>query len=103
MLVDVAELEESPQHVAMRVRVEADERRQHDDRAAGLVLPRDVAPARVQQRPHHLKLTVRHRVVQRRVALNARNTQVEMWANAQRDGRPAEYGWRPLFNAVKFG
>jgi len=21
-----------------------------------------------------------------------------MWANAQRDGRPAEYRWRPLFN-----
>jgi len=26
-----------------------------------------------------------------------------MWANAQRDGRPAEYRWRPLFNAGKFG
>jgi len=26
-----------------------------------------------------------------------------MGANAQRDGRPAEYGWRPLFNAAKFG
>jgi len=26
-----------------------------------------------------------------------------MWANAQRDGRSAEYGWRPLFNAAKFG
>jgi len=25
-----------------------------------------------------------------------------MWANAQRDGRSAEYRWRPLFNAVKF-
>jgi len=23
-----------------------------------------------------------------------------MWDNAQRDGRPAEYRWRPLFNAV---
>jgi len=23
--------------------------------------------------------------------------------NAQRDGRPAEYRWRPLFNAAKFG
>jgi len=23
-----------------------------------------------------------------------------MWANAQRDGRPAEYSWRPLFNAA---
>jgi len=29
--------------------------------------------------------------------------QLEMWANAQRDGRPAEYMWRPLFNAAKFG
>jgi len=27
---------------------------------------------------------------------------IEMWANAQRDGRPAEYRWRPLFNAAKF-
>jgi len=25
---------------------------------------------------------------------------LEMWANAKRDGRPAEYGWRPLFNAA---
>jgi len=23
-----------------------------------------------------------------------------MWANPQRDGRPAEYRWRPLFNAT---
>ena len=27
-------------------------------------------------------------------------TQLEMWANAQRDGRHAEYRWRPLFNAA---
>ena len=26
-----------------------------------------------------------------------------MWANAQRDGRPAKYRWHPLFNAAKFG
>jgi len=26
-----------------------------------------------------------------------------MWTNAQRDGRPAEHRWRPLFNATKFG
>ena len=26
-----------------------------------------------------------------------------MWANAQRDGRPAKYRWRTLFNAAKFG
>ena len=30
-------------------------------------------------------------------------TILEMWANAQRDGRPAEHRWRPLFNAAKFG
>ena len=24
-----------------------------------------------------------------------------MWANAQRDGRPVEYRWRPLFNPAK--
>ena len=23
-----------------------------------------------------------------------------MWANAQRDGRPAEHRWRPLFNVA---
>jgi len=23
-----------------------------------------------------------------------------MWADAQRDGRPAEYRWRPLFNTA---
>ena len=28
---------------------------------------------------------------------------LEMWAYAQHDGRPAEYRWRPLFNAAKFG
>jgi len=26
-----------------------------------------------------------------------------MWANAQRDGHPAEHRWRPLFNAARFG
>ena len=26
-----------------------------------------------------------------------------MWANAQCDGRSAEYRWRPLFNTAKFG
>jgi len=25
---------------------------------------------------------------------------IRMWANAQRDGRPAEYRCRPLFNAA---
>ena len=26
-----------------------------------------------------------------------------MWANAQRDGHPAEFRWRPLFKAATFG
>jgi len=26
-----------------------------------------------------------------------------MWADAQRDGRPGEYKWRPLINAAQFG
>ena len=25
-----------------------------------------------------------------------------MWANAQRDGRPVEYRWHPVFNAAQF-
>jgi len=28
---------------------------------------------------------------------------LEMWANAQPDGRPAKCRWRPLFNAAKLG
>jgi len=28
---------------------------------------------------------------------------LEMWANAQHDGRPAEHRWRLLFKAAKFG
>jgi len=33
------------------------------------------------------------------VAVRVKN-RLEMWANAQRDGRPAEYRWRPLFKAA---
>jgi len=29
--------------------------------------------------------------------------QTRMWANAQRDSRPTEYRFHPLFNAAKFG
>ena len=32
--------------------------------------------------------------------LKQRMLQLEMWANAQSDGHPAEYRWRPLFNAA---
>ena len=31
----------------------------------------------------------------------SKQVRLEMWANAQFDGRPAEYRWRPLFNAAK--
>jgi len=39
----------------------------------------------------------------RRETMTEQQKQLEMWANAQRDGRPAEYRYRPLFNAAKFG
>jgi len=31
------------------------------------------------------------------------SVKTRMWANAQRHGHPAEYRWRPLFNAARFG
>jgi len=36
-------------------------------------------------------------------AISSTEIITRMWANAQRDGRPAEHRWRPLFNAAKFG
>ena len=30
-------------------------------------------------------------------------SELDMWANVQCNGRPAEYRWHPLFNAAKFG
>ena len=41
-----------------------------------------------------------HKLMQR---ISGKKAITRMWANAQRDGRPAEYRWRPLFNAAKFG
>jgi len=32
-----------------------------------------------------------------------KHKELEMWADAQRDGHPAECRWRPLFNTAKFG
>jgi len=40
----------------------------------------------------HIPLTMKNNILSTR-----------MWANAQHDGRTAEYSWRPLFNAAKFG
>jgi len=39
----------------------------------------------------------------RHVSTIGKNLLTRMWANAQRDGRPAEHRWRPLFNGAKFG
>jgi len=30
----------------------------------------------------------------------AEKVKTRMWADAQRDGRPAKYTWRPLLNAI---
>ena len=40
--------------------------------------------------------TVDHQPIVKQITL-------EMWANAQRDGHPADYMWRPLFNDANFG
>ena len=47
--------------------------------------------------------TVRHCQSEEASILWSHHEETRMWANAQRDGRPAEYKWRPLFNAAKFG
>ena len=49
--------------------------------------------------------SIRHQILQKCVAyvsanITANYGHTRMWANAQRDGRPAEYRWRPLFNAA---
>ena len=48
-------------------------------------------------------LSVRQSVRLLQVGTLPKQLNTRMWANAQRDGRPAEYMWRPLFNAAKFG
>jgi len=35
--------------------------------------------------------------------LRVKKTEETRWADAQRDGRPSEYRWRPLLNAAKIG
>jgi len=35
-----------------------------------------------------------------KIIQNYKLYKTRMWANAQRDGRPAEYRWRPLFHAA---
>ena len=45
------------------------------------------------------RATIKTTVVEAQITLLKLN-KTRMWANAQRDGRPAEYRWRPLFNAA---
>ena len=56
-----------------------------------------------QVRPRSVSSATRAAALTRCSSASANSTQLEMWANAQRDGRPAEYRWHPLFNAAKFG
>jgi len=35
-----------------------------------------------------------------KVDMKLQRLKLEMWANAQRDGRPAVYRWRPVFSAA---
>jgi len=43
----------------------------------------------------------KHSFTNKRNVLEHKINTTRMWANAQRDGRLAEYRWRPMFNATK--
>jgi len=47
--------------------------------------------------------TYRHDMTYSVLKVPLNPNQLEMWANAQPDGRPTKHRWRPLFNAAKFG
>jgi len=53
--------------------------------------------------PHRVAKFRENRPRDVKKSVNGKNFKTRMWANAQRDGRPAEYRWRPLFNAAKCG
>jgi len=56
--------------------------------------------------PQHVIWNISINIIMRGVWLTKiRNISFKnrMWAKAQRDGRSAEYRWRPLFNAATFG
>jgi len=44
-----------------------------------------------------------HEIEKYVMLINRFGNETRMWANAQRDGRPAEYGWRPVLNSANFG
>jgi len=56
-------------------------------------------------RPHHVWKYIQSAMAEIRPGKTKKEEeeQTRMWANAQRDGRPYEHRWRPLFNAAKFG
>jgi len=58
---------------------------------------------RLSVRKHHVLQCIERQVTLLKRAMTAFEKLTRMWANAQRDGRPAEYRWRPLFNVAKFG
>ena len=63
---------------------------------AGTLKPIELSNFKRQKTEQNPSKTKKHKIrIKRKVT--------RMWANAQRDGRPGEYRWRPLFNAAKFG
>jgi len=56
-------------------------------------------------RPHHVwKLVdIQSATTEKTRKIKKIEDRTKMWANAQRDGRTAEYRWPLLFNASKFG
>jgi len=66
----------------------------------GLMTVTDRQTDRQTGRPHNFICKNRLQNTVRQCSLIIK---LEMWSNAQRDGRPAKYRWRPLFNAAKFG
>jgi len=61
---------------------------------------RQTAECGINRKPNKRHVTLRYAqsVGVRRIQLINQSTR--MWANAQRDRRPVEYRWRPLFNAA---
>jgi len=49
------------------------------------------------------QLNLPHLGLTEKKTYKTKRIETRMWANAQRDGRAAEYRWFPLFNAAKFG
>jgi len=49
------------------------------------------------------KVLCKKQIMKKKYFMNIKYSELEMWANAQRDGRPVEHRWRPLLNAAKFG